>query len=252
MKRKLFSALLILVLCLSMAVSVSAAGADCVYDDADLLSYSEEAELQRELTRIGNIYDVQIVVVTLESSDNRYIDYLADDVYDEMDFGVGPDRDGVMLLMCMDIREYQIITNGYAAKAIDADTIDRICNAIEPDLREGDYEDAFEEFAEKCEYYLDGYHNGFPFRFGRSLLIALAVGLAVGLIVVFVMKGQLKSVRSQSRAHDYVKTGSMNVRVRNDIFLYRNVTRTKKESSSSSRSSRSSGGSSRSRGGGSF
>ena len=250
MKRKLFSVLLIVMVCLSMAVSVCAVAADCVYDDAELLSQQEEFDLQQKLSRIGEAYDVQIVVVTLESSDNRYIDYLVDDVYDQLNFGVGPHHDGAMLLMCMDIRKYQIIGNGYVAEAIDNDNIEDICDAIVSDLSDGNYAEAFDEFADKCEYYLNGYRNGFPFRFGRNLLIALAVGAVAGLIVVLVLKGQLKSVRSQNRAHEYVKPGSMTLRISNDIFLYRHESRTKIETSSSSGSS--GGGSSRSRGGGSF
>lgn len=249
MKRKLFSALVVLILCLSLVISVSAAGADCIYDDAGLLSYEDEMELRRELERIGDKYEAQIVVVTLESAEGYYIDSLVDDIYDGMDFGYGSARDGVLLLICMDIREYRILGNGFAAEAIDADVIDSICDKIEPDLRDGDYEDAFEEFAEQCEYYLNGYINGFPFEWGMNLVIALGIGIVIGLIVVFVMKGQLKSVHKQERANDYVKAGSMNVRIRNDFFLYKKVTRTKKASSSSSGSS---GGSSRSKGGGSF
>ena len=249
MKRKLFSALIVLILCLSLTISVSAAGADCVYDDAGLLSYEDEMELQRQLEGIGDKYGAQVVVVTLESAGGYDIDSLVDDIYDGMDFGYGSDRDGVLLLICMDIREYRIIGNGFAAEAIDEDSIDRICDKIEPDLREGDYEDVFEEFAEQCEYYLNGYINGFAFEWGMNLAIALGIGIVVGLIVVFVMKGQLKTVQKQDRANNYVKAGSMNVRIRNDFFLYKKVTRTKKASGSSSGSS---GGSSRSKGGGSF
>ena len=84
-----------------------------------------------------------------------------------------------------------------------------------------------------------------------SLMIALVLGVVVGVITVSILKGQLKTVRAQNRAHDYLKTGSMRVNIQRDIFLYRNVSRTRKESSSSSGSS-SGGGSSRSRGGGSF
>lgn len=252
MKRKLFSVLLVLVLCLSMAISASAASADCVYDDADLLSHSEASELQHKLAQISDTYDAQIVVVTLESTGGRDIEYFVDDVYDGMDFGYGPDRDGVLLLVCIDDREYQIVGNGFAADAIDEDAIESICDAIESDLADGDYAEAFDEFADRCEYYLDGHINGFPFQFGINLVIALAIGIVVGLIVAFVLKGQLKSVRMQERAHNYVKSGSMNIRVSNDLFLYKKVTRTKKESNDSSGSSRSSGGSSRSKGGGSF
>lgn len=250
MKRKLFSVLLVLVLCLSMAISVSAATADFVYDEAGLLSRGEASELESKLARISDTYDAQIVVVTVDDAVDGNFDRFVDDVYDRMSFGYGSNRDGVMLLVCMGIREYQIIGNGYAAEAINDHDIERICDAIGSDLSDGDYAGAFQEFADKCAYYLDGYRNGFPFELGKTLLIALAIGIAVGLIVVFVLKGQLKSVRAQSRAHDYVRAGSMRLNVQRDIYLYRNVTRTKRDSGGSS--GRSSGGSSRSRGGGSF
>jgi uncharacterized protein len=66
------------------------------------------------------------------------------------------------------------------------------------------------------------------------------------------MKGQLKSVRKQNRANNYMKTGSLQVTVHRDLFLYRDITRTRKQTNSSSGGSRSSGGGSRSVGGGSF
>ena len=85
--------------------------------------------------------------------------------------------------------------------------------------------------------------------FSKNLIICLIIGLVIGLIVVLVLKGQLKSVHQQHLAHDYVKEGSMNLTIQRDMFLYRNVTRTKRESSGSSGSG---GGSSRNVGGGSF
>ena len=75
------------------------------------------------------------------------------------------------------------------------------------------------------------------------------VGLVLALIVTSVLKGQLKSVRKQDQANSYVRSGSMQVTLSRDIYLYRHVSRTKRESSNSS-GSRSGG--SRSVGGGSF
>jgi uncharacterized protein len=75
--------------------------------------------------------------------------------------------------------------------------------------------------------------------------------MIAGLIVAFVMKGQLKSVRKQYQANVYVKQGSMQLNYTRDIFLYRNVTRTKKQERVESSSS-GSGGTARSKGGGSF
>ena len=218
-----------------------------VFDEADLLNNSEELALEEKLADLSNKHNAQIVVCTIESMDGGDIDEFLEYLYDEMEFGYGDNHDGVLLLVCMDIREYRILSNGFAGVAIDSGDIDDIGDAIVSDLSDGNYAAAFDEFADQCDYYLDGYINGFPFNFGKNLLICLVIGIIAGVVVAFILKGQLKTVRIQDQASDYVKPGSMQVTVSNDFFLYRDVTRTKKESSSSSGS-----GSSRSTGGGKF
>lgn len=257
MKRKIVSLFLALALLLSMAVTVFAAPDSeavytegrLVYDEADLLSGAEEAELNAKLQTVSRAYNAQIVVATVASAEGTDVDFLVEYLYDNMGFGYGTGKDGVLLLVCMDPREYRILSNGFASAAISGSEIGNIGEAIVSDLSDGDYGDAFEEFAEQCDYYLNGYLNGFPFDAGENLLIALVIGIVVGVIVAFVLKGQLKSVRRQNQANVYVKPGSMHITAHHDLFLYRNITRTKKASSSSS-GSRS--GSSRSVGGGSF
>ena len=219
-----------------------------LYDEADLLTDSEEAALMGKLAAVSTGYEAQIVVVTIASMDGGNIDTYVDYVYDSMGFGYGENYDGVLLLVCLDPREYRILSNGFAGVAIDPDDISKISDEIVENLSVGDYAGAFDEFVDECAYYLDGHINGFPFNAGKSLAISLIVGVVIGLIVAFALKGQLKSVHSQSRAQEYVKNGSMHVNLSNDMFLYRTVTRTKKQSSSSSGS----GGTARSKGGGSF
>lgn len=218
-----------------------------VYDEAELLNDSEELALEEKLADLSSKHGAQIVVCTIESMDGGDIDEFLGYLYDEMGFGYGDNHDGVLLLVCMDPREYRILSNGFAGEAIDSGDIDSIGDVIVSDLSDGNYAEAFEAFAGQCDYYLDGYQNGFPFKAGKNLAICMIIGIAAGLIVAFVLKGQLKTVRKQNQASSYVKPGSMQVTVHNDFFLYRDVTRTKKESSNSS-----SGGSSRSSGGGSF
>jgi len=66
-------------------------------------------------------------------------------------------------------------------------------------------------------------------------------------ISVFVMASQLKSVRPQTAARNYMKPNSLNLTVSRDLFLYRTVTRTPRPKSNSSSGGRgSSGGGSRS------
>ena len=107
--------------------------------------------------------------------------------------------------------------------------------------------DAFSAFADQCAYYLDGYLNGFPFNFGKNLIVAIIIGVVAGVAVALVLKKQLKSVRQQKQANVYIKSGSMQITKSRDLFLYREVSRTKKASSDSSGS-----GSSRNVGGGKF
>ena len=224
-----------------------------ILDEADLLTDSEEAALEQKLQQISHVCDAQLVVCTIASMDGGDIDSFVDYLYDSMGFGYGEDHDGVLLLICMDPREFRILSNGYAGVAIGTYEIDNLTNNIKPYLSDGQYAAAFNMFADQCETDLDGYLNGYPFNFGQNLLISLIIGFAVGLIVVLILKGQLKTVRKQYQANVYVRPDSMQVNVSQDIFLYRNVTRTRKpQETSSSSSGSSSGGTARSKGGGSF
>ena len=246
MKRKLLSMLFVAVLCLSFAVSAFAASGADIYDEADLLSTQEETQLAEKLSEIGEEFDAQIVIMTVSSA-NGNIDAYIEEMFDGMNMGYGEKRDGVLLLVCMDDREYRILSNGYAGEAIGPSQIDAIGDAIASDLSDGAYADAFSTFADQCAYYLDGYLNGFPFRFGKNLIIALIIGMVAGVAVALVLKKQLKSVRQQKQANVYIKSGSMQITASRDLFLYREVSRTKKDSSNSSGS-----GSSRNVGGGKF
>lgn len=246
MTRKIISLLLALMLCCGVVVSVSAVdtGQYFLYDEADLLTDREEYALEEKLADVSGTYRAQIVICTIDSTEGWDIDDYLDALYDGMDFGYGADRDGVLLLVCMGLREYRILSNGYPGAAIDDYDIDRIGDVIVSDLSDGDYARAFSKFADECGYYLDVYLNGRPFNAGRNLLIALAIGLAAGLCVALILKAQLRSVRDQNQANVYIKRNSMKITGHSDIFLYRTVRRSRKSSdhSSGGRSSRSSGG----------
>ena len=222
-----------------------------LYDEADLLTDSEETALVEKLTEISHATNAQIVIATIASMDGGDIDSFVDYLYDSMGFGYGENHDGVLLLVCMDPREYRILSNGYAGVAIGPDQIDTLCDFMETYLPNGHYVAAFNSFADQCGEFLEYYQMGSPFKVGKNLAISLIIGIIAGLIVVLVLKGQLKSVRKQDQAHRYVKPGSMTVDMQYDIFLYRTVTRTKKQERVESTSS-GSGSTARSKGGGSF
>ena len=223
-----------------------------LYDDADLLTEEQEATLVQKLEDVSHAHNTQLVIATLSALNNGNIDDFVEYLYDSMDFGYGETKDGVLLLVCMDPREYRILSNGHAGVAIGTDQVDTLCDFMDLYLPKGSYTAAFNSFADQCGEMLQYYESGSPFQVGKNLAISLVIGLAVGLIVALILKGQLKSVHKQYTAHVYVKQGSMHVDLKQDIFLYRNVTRTKKQKREESSSSSGSDGTARTKGGGSF
>jgi uncharacterized protein len=253
MTKKILSVILVLILCLSLPIVVSGEEYSRIFveDGALLLTDSKELELTQRLEQISQKYGAQVMVITTNNVYGGNIDAYVEHVYDSNFYGYGEDRAGVLLLVSMDLREYRILSNGFAGDAIDKNDIDSISDLISSYLSDGDYATAFSLYADECEYYLDGHINGFPFDFSGSLITALVVGFIVAIITVSVMKGKLRSVRRQNEARQYVKEGSMQLTQSGDYFMYRNVTRTPKpQNNSSSRSG--GGGGSRSIGGGKF
>lgn len=59
-----------------------------------------------------------------------------------------------------------------------------------------------------------------------SVWVCILIGLVIGFIVVSAMKSQLKSVRRESAAANYLAADSLNLTISTDRFLYENTTRT--------------------------
>lgn len=251
MKKRILSIVYVFLLCFFFTTTVSAAEDTLrLYDEADLLTASEENSLTERLDSVSEKYQVDIIIVTLETVGYYTTDEYIEMLYDENNFGYGENRDGVLLLVTMQEREYRILSNGFGADAISMDDIEWIGDSISYELSDGNYADAFHSFIDECEYEIDGELYGFPFPFFTNLLICVGIGFVAALISTGIMRSKLKSVRKQLVATEYMRSGSMQVTTANDLFLYRTIQRRKKESGNSN-SSRSSG-SSRNVGGGKF
>ena len=231
--KKLIAIFLTLVLCAGLAVSACASGEN-VFDNAELLTSSEEVKVQKALDEVGEKYDVYLYVLTVDSIGSSDPWKYAEQYYLDNDLGHGPDRDGVLFLVSMEYRDWSIYTSGVGYDAISNADSEDIGSEVASDLSSADYASAFVTFAEECEAYIDIEINGRPFPYFKMLFVALFFGAVVALIVTAVLRHQLKSVRPKGGASDYVRPGSMQVTKANEIFLYRNVTRRSKPKSSSS------------------
>ena len=266
-KKRILTVLFALLLCMVVVIPTFATGdLPRLVDNADLLTDSEESTLLSKLNEISERQQTDVVVVTADTLDGKTpMDY-ADDFYDYNGYGFGADKDGVLLLVSLEDRDWWMSTTGYGITAITDAGIEYISEKFLSDLSDGDYADAFTTYAELCDDFFTQARSGQPydtghmpkqpFNIARNLLIALIVGFVIALIATGVMKGKLKTVRFQSAASNYVKANSMNVTESRDMFLYTHVDRRAKpkdtDSSSGSGTHTSSSGSTHGGGGGKF
>lgn len=257
--KKVLTVLLALLITLSFAVPAFAEAMPRLVDQADLLTDAQEASLLSKLDTISNKHGMDVVVVTADTLDGKSPMAYADDFYDYN----GYCEDGVLLLVSMEDSDWWISTAGYGITAFTDAGIEYLGNRFVPSLSDGDYAAAFGIYADHCDEFItqaktgDPYdtHNlpKEPFDFLMNLAICFVIGLVIAAIATAIMKGQLKSVRSQAGASSYVKSGSLNVTHRQDLFLYRDVKRTAKPKDSGGSSTHtSSSGRSHGGGGGKF
>lgn len=219
-------------------------------DTAYLLSDEETDEINELLDELSERQKMDVTIATVNNLDGyNSIEACADDLYDYCNFGYGADRDGLMFLVSMEEREWHISTCGYGITAFTDAGIQYVGDQMLESLSDGDYAQAFRTYAACCDDLIDQARTGHPFdkddvpRKPMSPvvpLVCIVIGGVLGVVVVNGMKAQLKSVRKAKSAANYVRSGSMNLTGKQDLFLYSNVNRVKKETKSSS----SSGGSS--------
>lgn len=264
--KKVFSILIVMLLCMTIAIPVMAESElPRLIDEADLLFRDEEQKLQRKLDSISERLQFDVVVLTVDSLEGYSPMEFADDFYDYYDYGFGPSKDGVLLLVSMEDRDWHVTTTGFGITAITDAGLDYMSAQFVPYLSNGEYAQAFDTYAELCDEFVQQARIGRPydvgnmprgsFNFGSKLIVSLVIGLIAALIATSVMYGQLKSLRPQRSAASYVRTGSVQLTQHSDMFLYRRISRTakpKNNGSGGSSTHRSSSGRSHGGGGGKF
>ena len=244
MKQRLFSALTALLLCLCFVTPAFAAKTDSsdgfvdkysrVQDFADLLTDDEEQALLDQLDEISVRQKMDIIVATTDDLDGESVQDYADDLYDQGEFGYGPDKDGLLLLISMEDHDWYISTCGYGITAFTDAGIQYIGDQIKEDLGDGNYAAAFSTFAQQCDAFITQARTDRPYDNSNlphdplSMIwipICIAAGITLACLTVGTMKSQLKGVRSQPSANSYLRKDSLTVTARNELFLYRTVSR---------------------------
>lgn len=278
MKKRVITIVLAVFICVASVIPAFAENGfdDAFYrivDNANILTTSESDELTEKINEIRVRQNMDIAIMTTETLNGKSLQEFADYVYENNYYGYGENADGVMLLIDMESRSWYITTSGYGTTVFTDLGIEYIGEHMAPFLSDGNYPDAFNMFAEKCDELIttarvEGpYGSNFESQDSTTsddaadeplsiiwIPISIAIGVVVALIVVKGMKSDLKSVKKKREANSYVRNGSMVVNENYDTFLYSQVTKTEiqKQNDSGSTTHTSSSGNTHGGGGGSF
>ncbi len=231
-----------------------------IMDTAKLISDEEVATLEKKLSDLSEKWNLELVVVTTQDSEGFEVSDYAEEIFTSCDYGYGESKDGILLLLSMEERDWYIATHGYGKTVLTDSRVEYVGKKIVPDLSAGNYSDAFSTFADECADYADMTQNGYgddsDGNYGRAPLpiivlpICFGIGLVIAVIIVLIMKSKLKTAVKQKEANNYIKDGSFHVTESSDQFLYNSVTQTRIARDDHDSSSGGGGGGSDSFGGG--
>lgn len=229
-------------ICLLALVSLSVcalAQTPKIVDNAGLLRASERAALENQAEALSDRLEMDIVIVTVETTGNVDAQVYADDFFDDRGYGYGEEHSGILLLLVMDTRDWVISTSGEGIQRLTRKEANRLFDGVAGDISAGRYYDGFTQYLADMPSYLEETEGGFSLG---SLLICLILGMAVGGITLLIMRGAMKTDKRQHSAASYVIPGSYQLMGRRDFFLYSRTTRIKRADNNNSGTHMSSSG----------
>ncbi|MBR1422448.1 MAG: TPM domain-containing protein [Ruminococcus sp.] len=210
-------------------------------DGADLLDPPDEERLLKKLDEYSEKHELDIIIVTTQSIGMKTSEQYADDYYDYNGCGYGPGDDGILFLISMENRDWAISTYGKGIPYFTDAGQKYMQDQFLPALRNDDYVTAFGTFADLCDDFCTKAENGSPYDYGNLprkpfSFMALVSAAVIALIIAFAVcthyKKQLSSVAFKKGAADYFRPGSFVPGIKEDIFLYKNVSKVRRQSSS--------------------
>ena len=221
-------------------VTNTAGGKLTVVDQAGLLSAEQVTALSEKLAQIGEKYRCDVIVVTAKGLEGKTAEEYADDFFDYGGYGYGavPDAngttingDGVLLLVSMEDRDFAVSTSGYGITAFtDYGIQTDMEEAFLPYLRQNRYYEAFNAYADRCDWLLKTARNGKPYDVGYYLNgVAVAIAAIIGMLLAFIpvgaMKRQLTDVHQSTDANAYLTPESFRLTQNTDLLLGTHTTR---------------------------
>lgn len=231
-----------------------------VVDMANLLTNEEVNSLVEKIDNTVKTYNLDAAVVTTYVNDAYTIERFADDYYDDNDYGIGDNKDGLLLVLNMSSREWHISTCGKAIDIFTDQNIEYLGDAMLSDLKDGNYFNGFNTFIDHVSEFAENYkpvdtapssnneadsvtkeveakndkkNRDLDKESGSNLLASLFLGFLVAYGMGRFKLRKLKTKRKVYNANNYIKEDSFVLTRSNDLFLFSDIKEKRKSKSKS-------------------
>ena len=238
MKKKCILSLL-LALCLVLSLGGAALASNqitmpYVTDAAGLLTNEQVMALEAQAKQIAENYGCAPYILVVDDfrvyEDTYDIFEAGMNLYERWELGYGPEKNGLLLILSMAERDYALVTYGSVTHRAFTDYgQDYLREQFLDNFRNDDWAGGFQDYLNTGAWLLEQAKNGTPYDVdtapkGFNPLI-IVIPLVLALAVCLVLTGQMKTAKRKTEAGDYMVPGGTDMRVVQDIFTHRTVTR---------------------------
>jgi uncharacterized protein len=229
-----------MILFFTVQIFSEGSGPDRIVDNAGILSVSQKNDLISLIDTIAAAYNFDLVIVTETSIVDKSPMQYADDFFDYNGYGMGNGRDGCLFLQVTGSRDMWISTSGRGINVLNPYAYNKLESETVKLLRAGNSYAAFRAFILAWDEFLGLEAQGgrsYNFFYKNNLVLVLIswlIAFVIGLIVVSVWKHGMNTALPKTQAIAYIIPESLNFTTQKDSFLYSTVTKTKRQTQSSS------------------
>ena len=228
-------------------------GADMnyIFDLSDQLSYEEWTELEARAADISQRHGCGVYAAFVddftEYGGGNDVYKTTYQLYHASELGMGADRDGIIILLSMDDRDYAMFVYGdHAEYAFDRYGQKELEDAFLGYFGDNDWYGGVSHYLDTCDEYLTRAEEGKPVRKNTlpMYLIVVVASCAIAGGICLMLKWQMKTVHKKAEANEYVAAGGLNLTKQYDRYTHTTETRRKihDDSDSDSGTSSCSGG----------
>ena len=252
MKKKLFVLLFAALLLICLALPAFAEEFEVhvyVFDQDGILDAEDVAELEKEAAQFSNAYDCGIYVAVFnDMAEHGFYDIeeFSEEIYRQWNLGYGDQRDGILLVMSMAERDYDLAAHGdFGNYAFTDYGKEALADQFLDDFRRNDWASGFHDYIGSAAALIKQARDGEPFDYvgygedsvytyqERSTSEKLAsgglggtvLGLLTALISGSSMKRKMKTAVAATDASDYVADHGVFLTAQEDRFTHATVIR---------------------------